>query len=96
MIYIFGLIPAFIISRVLFWFLRAWPDGFYKILLVHLIALVIASYFGGQGLADHGLRMDLLSSAKVFIFPQAACMVVDTILLYFGRPPLFVMRKKSD
>jgi hypothetical protein len=71
-----GLIPTFLISRLLLWLFRSWSGGVRRIVVIHTISLLLASLIAGIGMADSG-PFAPFKALTIFSLPQAAWVIFD-------------------
>lgn len=71
-----ALIPTFLLSRLVLWFTKTWDGNYRRLILVHSMALLIASLLGGMGMADGGAFAGAQALATYFL-PQLVWLAID-------------------
>lgn len=67
---------TFIVSRLILWLTKTWPDYTRRVIFTHLSSLAICGLLGGIGMADGGAFAGLRATA-VYAFPTAFWLVID-------------------
>ena len=86
-----GLIPTFIISRMLMWVMRSWNGGVSRLLLIHSISLLIISFIGAMGMADGGAFAGARAAA-LYAVPQIVWFLADLWRHRSGKSEVFGSR----
>jgi hypothetical protein len=79
-----GIVPAWLLSRLVLWALRAWPAGPVRLIIGHavswmLCSLAVAPLFAAAD-GPYGLR-----AAVILIFPQLCVLLFDAARLQSPR-----------
>jgi len=73
-----GLVPTFLVSRLLLWLMRSWQGGVQRIALAHAVSLLLAALIGGMGMADGG-SFAPLEAALAYSVPQGVWCLFDFV-----------------
>ena len=71
-----GLIPTFLISRLLFLVTRKWDTRFKKVFLNNFVSLLICTLLGAMGMADGGAFAAVMAFS-IYLIPQMVWLLVD-------------------
>lgn len=73
-----ALVPTFLISRLILWFLRSWSAGVLRLAVAHSVSLIILAIIGGFGMADGGAFAGT-RALGMYVLPQALWFVFDLV-----------------
>ena len=73
-----GLIPTFLVSRLLLWIMRSWDGGIARLAVVHTFSWFVMAFVGGMGMADGGAFAGI-EAAMLYFAPQAVWLLVDIL-----------------
>lgn len=71
------LIPTRIISSVIFWTVRRWKGGQFRIMLVHVISLLIAIFLVTFGRLP--IESGVVLGINMYLIPQTIWLIYDMI-----------------
>lgn len=77
-VFVGGLIPTFLISRLALWLLRTWDGGTSRLIAVHAASLLLISFVAGIGMADYGAFAGV-RAITTYALPQAVWLIVDLV-----------------
>lgn len=80
-----GLIPTFLISRLMLWLTRSWDGGAPRLILVHTLSWIVMSFIAAMGMADGGAFAGL-AAATLYAIPQGVWLTVDYIRFRHKAP----------
>ena len=80
-----GLLPTFLISRLLLWFMKTWDGGTRRLVCAHGFSFLFVILIGGLGMANGG-NFAGLEAAISFSIPQAFWFGVDFLRHRKGLP----------
>ena len=71
-----GLIPTFLVSRLLLWLMRSWEGGISRLVVAHIFSWLVAAFIGGLGMADGGAFAGF-RAAILYLVPQGVWFLLD-------------------
>lgn len=73
-----GLIPTFLVSRLLLWLMRSWDGGISRLVVAHIFSWLVAAFIGGLGMADGGAFAGF-RAATLYAVPQGVWFLFDFV-----------------
>jgi hypothetical protein len=73
-----ALVATYLLSRLLFWFLKSWDGGARRTIFVHAMSLIICILLGGIGFAINGAFAGVYA-LEIYAVPQFIWLVVDLV-----------------
>lgn len=78
--FIGALLATYLLSRLLFWFVKGWDGGARKVITVHVMSLTVCGLLGGMGFARDGAFAGVYA-ISVYAVPQFIWMAIDLVRL---------------
>jgi hypothetical protein len=93
--FIGGLVPAFLVSRLLLLLLRDWKVGVGRFVFAHVMSLLVLALVAGVGRADGGAFAPV-EAGLMYLLPQAAWLAFDLLRARFRRSSELKKEKAAE